>query len=516
MSRSRKWLIAAALALPVIVAYSFDLGRAPIYLHHDEVFVSLNAQSIASTGRDPSGERMPLYFHIAGDVWQTPISIYFTALFLKWLTVSEALVRVPALLVGLVSIVLIYLVAKRLFHSERLALVAAALLSLTPAHFIHSRLAFDHLYPLVFVLGWLLCLLMALESYEWRRIFAGTLLLGIGVYSYLASLVLMPVYLVLTCLALFDSGKRAAQPYVAAAVGFALPLTLLVPWLLRHPAQYSQHVRMYKLYDANLNPLQGARDLLSHTSITERVSVWYTYFNPSFLFFGGDASLVHSTREVGVFLLPLAVFLPLGIFHLAVSRKTPIQRTLLWGFFTAPMAGAIVAEYYRISRALVMLPFAILIATYGVDYLLTRPRRLARLAAVGLLALAPIQFGYFWRDYFTGYRVRSAGWFEGNIAGALEEVIERQPARSASPVYLSAAIPWIDAYWHFYTLKHHRDDLLKNAVVFDPKTFDVQAVPKGGIVVSPFVAGQPDAMPAATRHLISEPNKTVSFAIEER
>jgi hypothetical protein len=246
------------------------------------------------------------------------------------------------------------------------------------------------------------------------------------------------------------------------------------------------------------------------------VSVWYTYFNPSFLFFGGDASIVHSTREVGVFLLPLAVFLPLGIFRLVVDRKTPIQRTLLWGLFTAPVAGAIVAEYYRISRALVMLPFAILIATYGVDYLLTNTRRLPRLAAIGLLVLAPIQFGYFWRDYLTGYRVRSAGWFEGNIAGALEDVIERQPAPAASPVYLTTAIPWIDAYWHFYTLKHHRDDLLKSAVYFDPKTFDARAVPKGSLIVRRYVEGEAEAAPAPTRRLIVEPNKTVSFSIEER
>ena len=66
-------------------------------------------------------------------------------------------------------------------------------IALTPAHYLHSRLAVDHLYPLPFVLGWLLCLQRVLDRCQPAVLFAGALALGIGFYSYLAAVILMPL-----------------------------------------------------------------------------------------------------------------------------------------------------------------------------------------------------------------------------------------------------------------------------------------------------------------------------------
>jgi len=54
------------------------------------------------------------------------------------------------------------------------------MLALTPAHFILSRYALDYLYPLPFLLGWLLCVISYLENGRCGPCFAGTVLLGIG------------------------------------------------------------------------------------------------------------------------------------------------------------------------------------------------------------------------------------------------------------------------------------------------------------------------------------------------
>ena len=55
---------------------------------------------------------------------------------LRVLPLSVFSVRLPTAIIGIADVVLMFLLAKRLFRREWLGLVAAGLLALTPAHFI--------------------------------------------------------------------------------------------------------------------------------------------------------------------------------------------------------------------------------------------------------------------------------------------------------------------------------------------------------------------------------------------
>ena len=139
------------------------------------------------------------------------------AAFLAVLPLTEAVIRWPSVAVGAIDVVLLYFIAKRVFQSERWAVVAAIFLMLTPSHFVHSRMAMDYLYPVPFLLTWLLCLLIYLDRrHSWTLVVA-TSALGLGVFSYIASAIMMPVYLLLTGLALFKAGVGTTRPYLAAA-----------------------------------------------------------------------------------------------------------------------------------------------------------------------------------------------------------------------------------------------------------------------------------------------------------
>src|SRR5262245_1853489 len=236
---ARVVLTAVAIAGATMVLYAWRLGYAPIYLSPDEAIISVDAYTLASTGRDVHGRFLPLFFQIQlpGESrmgWFTPVIFYLSALVLQVLPLSEAVVRIPSMLVGVVNVVLMYFVGRRLFQTEWLAIVAAALLALTPAHFILSRYALDYLYPLPFVLGWFLCLLTFLDTKRPVALFAGTLLLGIGVFSYIAALVLMPMYFLATCVVALREPRRV-QLLGVSALGFGLPLVFLAGWLIGHP-----------------------------------------------------------------------------------------------------------------------------------------------------------------------------------------------------------------------------------------------------------------------------------------
>src|SRR4051794_6093674 len=120
---------------------------------------------------------------------------------------------------------------------------------------------------------------------------------------------MMPVYFMLTCLVLF-ADKAPRRSYGLAAAGFLPALLPFIVWLARHPSAYAATVQKYGLYDATqLNAVQGLRSAFGFVSVAQRLSEYWNFFNPAFLFFGSGTKVMFSTGLAGVFLLPLAVFL---------------------------------------------------------------------------------------------------------------------------------------------------------------------------------------------------------------
>jgi len=66
------------------------------------------------------------------------------------------------------------------------------LLAATPTHVLLGRVAFDFLFPLPFILGWLWALLVYLDTRQMRPLFVATSILGLGFYSYISSMLMMP------------------------------------------------------------------------------------------------------------------------------------------------------------------------------------------------------------------------------------------------------------------------------------------------------------------------------------
>ena len=543
----------ALLLIAAGVLYARHLGEAPVYMSPDEVIIAVDAHSVATTGRDVHGASLPLYFKIQmrGEErsgWFMPAIFYAIALVLKVLPLSEVSARLPSVAVGLVDILLIFFVVRRMFKCEWLAVAAAGMLALTPAHFILSRYALDYLYPLPFLLGWLLCVVTYLETGRPRTLFAATLLLGLGFYSYIAAVLMAPIYLAFTAALLFHA-RKPARDYAVAAAGFALPLLILVPWLVAHPTAFADTANRYDLYNpGHMNALQGLRSFLSYNNIEERAGVYWSFLNPSFLFFTGDAQMPFSTRAVGVFLLPSSVLMIAGMCF-AIRRPTPSNLLVLLGFFAAPLAAVLVPENSEIIRAAAMLPFGVLLAAMGVEAFwqwgrIDRARMLlmplgvavllggvvyagwslaahghltsstlpligagaalclvafasdaisvTKIAAVCLLLAMPLQFAGFARDYFGDYRRRASNWLDGNIRGALMDLMDREARDHAPFIYFAqlrstAGVAdtrnrWMETYWTFYLTEHGRRELLNRSRTFDPARID--GVPRRSLILA--------------------------------
>lgn len=488
---SARWPIVAVL-LATAILYFRSVGAVPVYIGGDEARFATAASSIAATGRDLAGHRLPLFFHLsdslAGDQestrWYQPLLFYLMAVAFRFVPVTEQSMRLPTAVIGVLDILLMYGVARRLFGDYRWATLAAALLALSPAHFIFSRQALDYICPLPFVLGWLWCVLAALETGNLWLSLASGILLGVGFYSYVASWATMPLLLLITCAAHYQSGDKPSRAGLAAAIGFAVPVLAAIAWLWFHPEMWRDLALRYSGYDSRrLSQVSGPTGVLNVANVVERVSVYWDYFNPAYLFFSGGSNLSTATRRAGVFLLPVSVFLACGL--PALWRQRAATKTILIaGAAIAPLPATLIGERYAIQRELIVLPFVVLISTFGAMFLWRHSTRAVRLAAVGLLLAMPAQFAAFYYDYFNDYRIRSAFSFDpANFRGVAEFLLSSQTSGEAPPMYLSEELDDVAARWRFYLAKHRREDLLQRTSLFTARDLDVSKVPAGSLIV---------------------------------
>jgi 4-amino-4-deoxy-L-arabinose transferase-like glycosyltransferase len=499
MTRRCEWGI-AALVGAALVMYAWGLDYSPPDLADDEVAFALQAHSIATTAHDLSGRLLPLYFQmppLGDNVWFHPVIVYFSALFLTVLPLTEATARFPSAVVGIIAVLLTYGIARRSCGSARSAIMAAALLALTPGHYMLSRLTADYIYPVPFILGWLWCLLIFLDTGRTRLLFAATLCLGFGVYSYIASLISMPFYLAVTLAVVAWRSRTPFRHGAIAVAGFALPLLLMPAWFAFHRqviqqtlARYGQPTALAPVHttqDRSLDAaLQEVRQPRRFTSAIRRISLYWYFFDPAYLFVtGGYANPINSTRHTGVFLVSLMVFVGVGLWHIATKRPSVADILVMVGFLSAPVAALFVPEPYALDREAVLLPFGAIVAAMGVGVMTSSPRRWIRRCAAALLVLIPLQFAFFLHEYFTNYRGEAAFWFEFNHRGAVELMIDRAEREQIPAFYLSTGDdPIAAAYWRFALIKRHREDLLARTVGYDPGTLDVAGVPRGSLLMT--------------------------------
>lgn len=505
----KKLLIIIFIFLITFLTYTYKLSEVPVHLNQDELGYSINAYSIAKTGYDENGKFLPLYFWHLGVVWATPIIVYLTAIFLIFFPLSEEIIRLPSVMVGIIDVILIYLVAERWFRNPNLGLLAAVLLLFTPVHFIQSRILLDNLYPVPFVLLWLLFLQRFLEEKKIWLAFTTTLSLGLGIHTYHAPKFIMPIYFLATFILIFPRIKNKLKLSLILVLGFLLPLIPLFIWQSSNDTL--QDLLYYVgLHNSNLSPVQGVLRLLSFESLSQKLIAYRSFFDPWFLFNRGDASLAHSTGQVGVFLLPFIIFLPLGFYQILRKDNSRMNLLLLFGFLTAPIAASVVGQPYRISRALVILPFAIIIAIYGIKFLMNK-WVLNRVIIVILLGFLLIQYAYFTIDYFNNYSKRSYVWFNYNIPDAYERLINISNEELPGAIYIDNKIPFADRYWRFYLIKYQKENLFKKTIFFNAA--NLNDVSSNSLILYRFDSLSNRAARFIYREEIKEPDNFTSFYI---
>ena len=396
-------LIPVLLLIGTTALYLPQLGEAPMYVSHDEIVYSLQAQQLAATGRDLSGRVLPMYIEYPAQfgrpTWDQPMLIYAIAVVLKVLPFSEFAIRLPMALLAILDVLLLYFVARILFTSEGLAAAASVLLALTPSHFMHSRQAIDFQLSLPFILAWLLSVLAYLRSGNVRTLAAAGAVLGVGLFGYVAAYVFVPIFVVVTIAALWRCGDPPGR-YAWFAAGLAAPALICLPWMLRFPLPFRDVVAHYAVLDGAPATQSGfvdlVRDFVTSSRLRELPALYASFFDPQFLFISGPLRY-RATQLVGAFLVGIAGVLLVGLMR-AAGRHTTQDLLLLAGFLTGPFVATLGGEGTAVWRTLQLAPFGALLAVGALQYVRSVDSVASRSAVVLSFAI-PLALASWYHDF---------------------------------------------------------------------------------------------------------------------
>jgi 4-amino-4-deoxy-L-arabinose transferase-like glycosyltransferase len=384
-------------------------GSVPVGLYQDEAFNGLDALRVLA------GEH-PLYF--TANNGREPFFIYLASISIARLGRTVAAVRLPAALLGTLTIPATALLGRTLF-SKRVGILASALVAITlwPLHL--SRIAFRAVgLPLFLALslaaGW-----HGVQRKSRNWIIIGGLLYGLAFYTYLA-VYLTPVVLFLFALYLWIRGFREELHSAAVwfGLGTALALLPLAYTFLSDPALLFGRSDQVSILNPSIHQGDLWGTLLRHIGNGLGMFFW-----------SGDTIPRHNLPGRPIFDPIIAPFFLFGlVWAIRRWRRPAMTFMLLWTFLM--LAPTILAEDTpHFFRAVGVLPMACLLPAVGMDQgwrwletrsmekhvSLARPNRLRWSARVLVLLILAASLGLTARDYvryasdpITGYAFQSA------------------------------------------------------------------------------------------------------------
>jgi mannosyltransferase len=412
MRPARFWLFVLFILISGFAIRMIDLNGASLWV--DEAYTQLWM-------RAPADRFFPL---ILEDGVHVPLYFIILRLFPHD---GETLLRLPSALEGLVGIALLIGVVRRLYHNDRLALGAGALLAYNPFHIWFSRGARP--YALLFVLSLLSSyyFLLLLQNQRSRKNWVIFTLSSMAAYMthYFAATLPMAQYIVF---AFFLRRKRRVfRVWMVAQAIAAIPV---FAWLIALTQQ--DVVRM------NITWIQhpGVADLF--------LSIW----NMTLDYSGG------LTWYVGVGLGAVLIGLLPGLYFGFRDRQSdmvdfywfwllvvPLVATLVFSLLVRPLY---VDRYFMVS-----LPALLILIAYGWTRVPVK-----RLSQVGLAAVVVIAIGNVFTTLHDGTDERQ-GWREA--AQYVDE--EYQPSDG---FLMSSQLAVLS-----FSLYSDNQDLLDRTVLFD-------------------------------------------------
>ena len=432
------------IAILILAAFLrlWKLGSVPPSASMDEASVGWNAYSVLKTGVDEYGE-FPLISQRGYDDWRRSTYLFLTIPFIAFFDLQVISIRLPAVILSLFTIWATYHIVLRLFSKDRIAILSALLLAISPWHIYISRLGHEsNAYLSFFVFG----VLFFLES----RWFVAIVFFTLSMMSYYAGQVLVPLFGLGLLIIYRDSFKKFVVP-IMVSVPFLVPIF----WTIFSP---SAMVRFQgtSAFDFTQKKITNGKILMNN---------YLSHFRPTWLFpnSGSESFKVPNLGLLYVWELP---FIVIGIISLLRRRDVDhrAKKLIFLWFFLAPLPASIATQAPHAMRSYAsVVPWQIITAL-GLYWTVSNLKIPSFIIALTLLL---VSLRLFYPNYFIVFPREQSDSFHFALSKALPNIFSRE--QGVNKIVFSNKDNLYQSYMLYLYYRH-----------FDPFTYQRMGGTKSG------------------------------------
>lgn len=437
----KKNLMLLGICAIALFLRGYNLSGVPPSASLDEASIGWNAYSLLSTGRDEYGYKFPVLLR-AFDDYRPALYVYTVIPFVKFLGLNVLSVRLPSVILSVISVLVTYLLVKEMFNGQKIlkpeyiALLTAFLLAISPWHIYISRLG--HEVNLAFS-----AFIFAMYFFFKKNIYLSALFFIISFISYQTEKLFIPI-IILAVAAIYhkDLLKLKKQILIAAVSS----LIILVPFvketlspnaLIRFSGTNVFELNKQRYFD-QFSLLQAAveqKDKISEIIYNRRfvtsqifTESYLSHFNPVWLFTNasGDKHKIPGMGLLYVWELPLLL---LGAYILLrFSFDVKIKVLIFIWFLSAPTAAALTTDTPHALRTFVFLPTWQIFSSLGIVYLFVHVKRrfLRNVLTAVSLAIVFVSLWVLAKGYFYVFPKTQSDSFQYALSQAIEYAVGSQ------------------------------------------------------------------------------------------
>lgn len=412
----------------------YNLGSYPA-LNADEAAIGYNAYSLIQTGLDEHGNPWPIHFQSFND-YKPGGYFYMVLPFVGFLGLNPLSVRLPSAMFGIFTVLIIYLLTKRITRSIKTALLAALFLAVSPWHLHFSRGGWEVNVATFFIITGVYIFIKGVRDNKYLPL--SILSFVVSLYTYHAARVIVP--LIGLSLILIYRRKLFEKENLKLLLGSIIFGTVLLVPLANDFVKDAGSARATGVsifadrgYIDRVNEARGRFN--DPTSLSAKIihnkpkeivlefsRNYLEHFWGEFLFLSGDDIERNKVPEVGQLYLFQAPLILLSL--VAISRKPKGWKIILAWLLIAPIPAALTFQSPHALRAQSMVIPLTIISAHGMSVFLNfiKQIKIKQLISFSYIFIALV-FTWSVSRYLHQYYVHMAKTYPYSSQYGVEEMV---------------------------------------------------------------------------------------------
>jgi len=488
----------------------YKIDEFPVHLGHDEISQLYDAISIAKTGKDIYGAKLPFVFRSVND-FKPPFYTYATAasyLIFDW---NEFTIRIPGVIFGTVVIVAVYFFARSFLKDKRVAVASAFLAALSPFEIFYSRKSFESQAGVDLILFGFALVKKGFDKKANKYIYLGFILIGLSCYVHFSQAVMVPLLLIAF---LLMYRKKFLAGVAKGLLVFLITVLPLVFLTVRNSESLNRlravsvfqdpkvEESLGRLKIANVRRRETVRFFVAGALASQK---YLNHLMPSYLFLNGLDLTSRKYVDVGIFYPVQFLFLILGLFYLV--REKGLERSLIFVWILLSiLPSAFTFEDTSPHRSILAYTFMEVVMGAGIVALLTSFKKYKRLVFLALTVIFVYSFVYFWEVYtvdfpiekshFIMYPFKYVSEYVWNSDGDYKTIVIDPKFGPETPAYVTGPYYYL-AFYGKQSTGDFQSSYQVNDKMFKIKNIEIRAVfwPKDKDLKNALVIASPWSLP---------------------